>query len=402
MTNHVSLAEFESVAVDLSAGDLHWIQVHYPGRFDIAKPLTGSGVLLNPGSNVGVLGMPSGLILQIQPKVPVANTLYMLSVAYEQADPFLLAEADTGTLEGVLPVIARYFVGQVEDLISKGLLRGYQEQEANLSSIRGRISIVEDIRQNHLLRHRVHCRFSELVWDIPENRVIRQVVRCLMGMGLDSGLRQMLGALDDILMDVEPGDMTVADIDRFLYHRMNSHYRQLHRLCRMILNLISPTEQGAGTSTPSFLMDMNRLFERYVAVSLQTSARGRLDVLDQYRTSLDVAGKVPIRPDLVIVDRGSYIRIIDCKYKRLGEGEHRQADLYQMIAYCTALNVGQGMLIYPRHLVDVRNDVSVRAVEMSVREWSLDVSGDIANMQRAVAFLVSDVLPDSSFTVCSA
>lgn len=402
MTDRMSLTEYESTVVDLSPEDILWIQLLYSSKFHIEKPLTGTGVLINPGPYVGVVGMPSGQVLQIRPKVPVANALYMLSVAYEQLDPFMLAEADTGTLDGVLSVIARYFVGQVEELIAKGLLRGYQEQEANLSSVRGRISIVEDIRQNHVLRHRVHCRFSELVWDIPENRVIRQVARRLMGLGFEPKLRQMLVALDETLMEVVPGEMTVTDIDRFSYHRMNAHYRSVHRLCRMVLDLVSPTERGAGASTPSFLLDMNRLFERYVAVSLQTSGRGCLDVLDQYRTSLDVAGRVPIRPDLVVVDRGSRIRIIDCKYKRLGEGEHRQADLYQMIAYCTALDVGQGMLVYPRHLADIRNDVNVRAVEMSVREWSLDLSGDIASMQRAVELLAAEVFPVSDIIVPSA
>ncbi len=45
------------------------------------------------------------------------------------------------------------------------------DQQDNLGVVRGRIEFARDIRENYVLRQRTYCRYSELIWDIPENQV---------------------------------------------------------------------------------------------------------------------------------------------------------------------------------------------------------------------------------------
>lgn len=391
MTSNVTLTEYEPALVALGPEDIDFLRRDFTGRFVIEHQANGTSVLINPMQHVGVLGLPSGRSLQIQPKVPIVNLLYMLGVAYDQSDPFLPNEADTGTVDDILPVVAWFFVRQLERLITKGLLRGYQEQEDNLYALSGRISFAEDIRENHVLRHRVVCRFSELVWDIQENRVIRQVLQILLRMRFQSSLRQKLMGLDDTLSVIIPGNMAASDINRFTYHRLNQHYRPIHDLCRLLLDLLSPSERGYGVRTSSFLIDMNQLFEKYVTRTLNRIFQKDLRVTDQYRTWLDFAGEVAVRPDIVVSGGGEALFIADCKYKRLAIGGHRHSDLYQIVSYCTALNVTRGMLIYPRHLTDIDSFLDIRSTTLTIHEISVNLSGSVLQMQKSMLMLAESI-----------
>jgi len=82
-----------------------------------------------------------------------------------------------------------------------------------------------------------------------------------------------------------------------------------------------------------------------------------------------------MRPDLVIRDRGMARLVADCKYKRLESDEFRHHDVYQVLAYCTATKVEQGLLVYPLHEVYVRDKVSIRHAPVSIRQTTLDLSG---------------------------
>ena len=64
---------------------------------------------------------------------------------------------------------------------------------------------------------------------------------------------------------------------------------------------------------------------------------------------------------------------IDCKYKRLAIGEFKHHDQYQMLAYCTALPVNSGLLVYPRHETEVVGGYRVRNSVVRVHQMTIDL-----------------------------
>lgn len=68
----------------------------------------------------------------------------------------------------------------------------------------------------------------------------------------------------------------------------------------------------------------------------------------QFPWHLDESSAVSIRPDLVWKVRGAPAAVLDAKYKRENPQGHPKADLYQMLAYCTALGLPRGHLIYAK------------------------------------------------------
>ena len=98
-----------------------------------------------------------------------------------------------------------------------------------------------------------------------------------------------------------------------------------------------------------------------------------------------------MRPDLVIRDRGVPRLVADCKYKRLEPDEYLHHDVYQVLAYCTAMNVEQGLLVYPLHEVNVRDEVSVRNAPVTIRQTTLDLSGDAGTLPCACDHFAQEV-----------
>ena len=64
--------------------------------------------------------------------------------------------------------------------------------------------------------------------------------------------------------------------------------------------------------------------------------------------SLDEDGTVSLRPDLVWREGSSWTFVGDAKYKYIRDGNVPNADLYQLLAYVTALDLPGGMLIYAK------------------------------------------------------
>ena len=72
----------------------------------------------------------------------------------------------------------------------------------------------------------------------------------------------------------------------------------------------------------------------------------------QVRYYLDQAGQVPLRPDIVWKIGGTTAAVIDAKYKAEKPAGYPNADLYQLLAYCTILGLPVGHLVYaPRQRI---------------------------------------------------
>ena len=97
-------------------------------------------------------------------------------------------------------------------------------------------------------------------------------------------------------------------------------------------------------------MDMNAVFQGFVTQALREALR----VSDRvFRSSehvcdvtLDEAGEVRLKPDLSWWDGSTCTFVGDAKYKRIRYEHAPNADLYQLLAYATALDLPNGLLIY--------------------------------------------------------
>jgi 5-methylcytosine-specific restriction enzyme subunit McrC len=117
----------------------------------------------------------------------------------------------------------------------------------------------------------------------------------------------------------------------------------------------------AGASIANgFLFDMNRVYEDWLSQSLISALEaigGR--ARRQQPLAMDDDGRVTMQTDITWWSGTDCLAVVDAKYKRLQSSGPRPEDLYQILAYCTALGIRHGHLVYaagtPVQAIVVRN-----------------------------------------------
>ena len=124
-----------------------------------------------------------------------------------------------------------------------------------------------------------------------------------------------------------------------------------------------------------FLMDMNRVFQESVIQALRDSFGVSDRILrSEESVAFDQGRKVSLRPDISWWSARLCTFVGDAKYKNLTGRRVPVGDLYQLLAYATALDLPGGLLIYAEGEADAGTlDVvnSGRRLEVA----ALDLSG---------------------------
>ena len=141
-------------------------------------------------------------------------------------------------------------------------------------------------------------------------------------------------------------------------------------------------------------MDMNRVFQEFVTRAL----REALALSDRAfrcdsgipNVTLDEARRVDLRPDLSWWD-GPVCRFVgDVKYKRVQDAHVPNADLYQLLAYATALDLPGGLLVYAQgEAADAVHVVRHAGKRLEVS--ALALSGTIDDLRRRIKRLAEQV-----------
>lgn len=139
----------------------------------------------------------------------------------------------------------------------------------------------------------------------------------------------------------------------------------------------------------TFLIDMNALFETFVAKSIVRHLPLPLTVQAQARRTLNIARHVRMSIDLLISHRGVPTLVADTKYKRVATHGQSTADICQMLAYCVVTSVPIPVLIYPQEQAGSLTEpptLAIRHTNITVHSIAIDLSkpasGLMAEMDR--------------------
>lgn len=301
-----------------------------------------------PAGKVGAARI-GDLEVHIKPKVAIARLLFL--VGYSQHGAAWRPEAvPVAEAADLVAAIAQALWRQTERAIHQGLLPGYIVIEESSQVLRGRLRESEQLHRHHGLPLPLEIRHDEFTIDIPENQILRTACeRMLTVPRVDAGSQHMLRRLLRDFADVTP--LSRADsVPAWHPTRLNGRYQTALRLAELVLRATSVEHDRGGVAVNGFLLDMPRLFEDFVTVAVREAIvpvyGGR--VADQDQSHFDEADQVVLRPDIVWKIRGSAVAVIDAKYKAEKPTGYPNADLYQLLAYCTVLGLNCGHLIYAK------------------------------------------------------
>ena len=338
---------------------------------------------LTPGSAVGAVEI-GDLSVLIRPKIGIPQLLSLACYAMGVYRPEIERLFDFKR-EALTPpdTLALALAAAARRAFARGLLHGYRTEEEALYAVRGRIRFDEQIRRRFGVAMPVEVRYDEFTDDITENRLVKAAVARLGEMRLRSSeARRGLGWTAAMLENVSLVEYGRADAPEVTFDRLNEHYRGVVGLSSLILQHSAFEARRGQVRATGFLMDMNKLFQEFVTVALRESiGLSKRAFLEKYIPSLDDEGDVRLRPDLTWWDGNSCRFVGDAKYKRLESVRH--ADLYQLLAYVTALDLPGGLLVYAAGEAEAAS-YTVRKSGKRLEVATLDLEGTLEEVLRRI------------------
>ncbi len=355
-------------------------------------PGTTDAYFLRPGSTIGALEI-GDLSVSIEPKLPIGRVLYL--AAYAMGVDFREERFDYVRQPELVEVLVPALTRAARRAFARGLLHGYRTEEEALHTVRGRIRVADQLRRRFGVPLPVEVRYDDFTDDVLANRLVKAAADRLSRLRIRSrrsrlDLAWVAATLDNVSL-VEFPTNAVPEVK---FDRLNEHYREVVTLARLILRHTS-IETGRGrVRANGFLMDMNEVFQEFVTRALREElglsertfrSDSRLPPLH-----LDTADEIRLKPDLSWWNGPTCTFVGDAKYKRVKHAYVPNADLYQLLAYTTALDLPGGLLVYaegePR---DVCHEVRHAGKHLEIT--TLDLSGTIEDVQREISSLAERV-----------
>jgi 5-methylcytosine-specific restriction enzyme subunit McrC len=131
--------------------------------------------------------------------------------------------------------------------------------------------------------------------------------------------------------------------------RLNARYQGALQLAEIVLSAESFESMLGDLRVTGLLFDMCVIFEDFVTVAMSESLhRAGWQCQRQAPLHLDAERRVRMKPDLLCREGRLPVAVVDAKYKAEKPAGFPNADLYQMLAYCTVLGLMEGYLIYAK------------------------------------------------------
>ncbi|MDS2171340.1 restriction endonuclease [Nesterenkonia sp. CL21] len=349
---------------------------------EIAQALADSGIVeiapaghgqwrVAAGRKIGVARVRE-VQLAITPKVRIDRLVFMMG--YAQAPDFWRDHTVAVDVEQDLPeALAEAFGRLATRALEQGLLHGYREVEETLPVMRGRIRVGDQISRRYGRNLPLEVRYDEFSADIPENRLLLAATVQLLRMGVSATARRRLQRLRLQLADVTLPPRGTG-MPAWRPSRLNVRYQPALHLAELVLAGQSFEHRTGDLQVSGFLFDMWRIYEDFVGVAMREAlgAFGGESSL-QHRLHLDEARTVAMRPDFVWTRGGVPALVADMKYKAEKPTGFPNADLYQLLAYCTVMGLREGHLIYAQGAEDPAiHDIAGADVQIHAHALDLD------------------------------
>lgn len=324
-------------------------------------------------TKVGVAAI-GGVTLWIKPKVDIRRILFLLGYAKNPG-----WRDDTVALSKVtdlVPALAHAFADQAERSLDRGLVQGYVEVNDSLTVLRGRLREQDQLRRRYGIPVPLLVRFDDYTVDIAENQLLRAAAELLLRLpGVTPRTRVRLRGVRQDLADVTL-HVRGTPLPTWTPTRLNARYHVALWLAELILRGNAVDQAPGDVRLGGFLVDMAKVFEDFLTVALTEAFRPHGGwSRPQDRHHLDADDLVAIRPDLVWYQHGEPAAVIDAKYKAEKPSGFPDADLYQMLAYCTALGLPDGHLVYAKgNALEITHTVRRVGVAIHAHTVDLDMS----------------------------
>ncbi len=361
---HIIVFEHDSLRTDrgeqrLSETQLKSLQTFYGEKGVPYFSLIHKGVRFN--SFVGVIQVDE-LVIEVLPKVDVElfgdneikqwrhiliDMLFAVGVfdIHSPSNSLLKLKSNS-----ILELYFEIFISEVESLLHRGLIKQYKKVEGNVGALKGSLHFGKHIRQN--LTHKERFYVKHTTYDTKHylHFILYKTICLLRQINKNVNLHSRISALILHFPEMPEIKITEALFERIVFSRKTESYRNAVAISRLLLLKYHPDVCKGKTNVLALMFDMNKLWEKFVFVSLLRHKKDHISVSGQ--TTKDFwksrnGSRVKMRPDILItIDSNDYV-VLDTKWKNLNGFNPSSADLRQMYVYHEFFKANRVALIYP-------------------------------------------------------
>lgn len=339
--------------------------------------------------------------------IPLPTLYYFLCYAWNRLpEPAVLQATEALPFHRPLALLAQVLLHGSQRLLKTGLPRTFEPQEAELTSLRGRIELAPTVGRGLLERGRAICAFDELSAHSPLHRLLAQTLATLArAAALPPALRREASQVRRRFpAALTAGPPTAATFRELRRQRPGSQAAFLLHVCELVWQTALPEPTARGRSRfVDFRRDetlMARLFEQFTrnffrreqrryrvyAETIAWQAEGQSDDLALLPTMLtDTTLDAPDRK--IILDTKYYAAALRPRYDRQ---RLIAPHLYQLYAYLQNQRPApnqtlEGILLYPAatQAVDVRYTLgghAVRVVTLNLHQPWFGIAADLLSL----------------------
>ncbi|MBK9736890.1 MAG: hypothetical protein IPO92_18805 [Saprospiraceae bacterium] len=251
-------------------------------------------------------------------------------------------------------ILIYLFSKYTRELLSNTIYQHYEEEQRELSFIKGRILTSEYITENLAKGrwHKINCAYDAFVIDNQFNRIIKQVTTMLFQTTENWENKKHLREILFILDEVSDIQATADECANIQFNPMFSCFETVRDYCTLFLRNCVSFSYKNDMKLFAFLLPMEYVFEDFIYGFIDKEIDEIQAKSQDSSTYLDKEKVYALKPDLLLKIDGRRI-ITDTKYKMVYADQNdlkngiSQTDIYQMLAYGVRFKINDIVLLYP-------------------------------------------------------
>jgi 5-methylcytosine-specific restriction enzyme subunit McrC len=295
--------------------------------------------------------------------------IYMLIFAYD----IKIKNEEISQLVNIkynfLKIFIKFFSDTLFEELKKGVSKKYINKEENLKVLKGKYLIKENF--SNFYHQNIYCQFDEFSMDNELNQFFFYAIKIFKRYSNTQNLFRCESIFDEV-------EYKHIDIDRLKikFDRLNHRFKKSFDIAMLILKSLSSQVENSKNESFTFLFDMSEVFEKFIGnLYKQIDTSTEIQVEKNY-------GNLKLKPDILTSSL-----IIDTKYKLVKNKEDLKTnDKYQMFTYGINFKRKETMLLYPKYIFEVDEDLKLGKDEtlVNLKMRSIDLKFEEEGFQMYV------------------